>query len=92
VVARTDLVDLRWHPKTFDFLRRTRMPAVRVDVGYLTNPGDAQRLGDPHFRDVLAEAVVVAVQRFYLSPEVDPNTGVLQMSEIREGLAALRRS
>jgi N-acetylmuramoyl-L-alanine amidase len=64
------------------------MPAVRVDVGYLTNPGDAQRLGDPHFRDVLAEAVVVAVQRFYLSPESDAHTGVLRLSELRSALAA----
>ncbi len=37
IVARSDLVDLRWHPKTWDLLRRTRMPAIRLDVGYLTN-------------------------------------------------------
>lgn len=88
VVARTDLVDLRCHAKTWDILRRTRMPAVRVDAGYLTNDGDAARLADPGFRDVLAEALVVAVQRFYLSPEVDPATGVLQVSELRAALRA----
>ncbi len=63
IVARTDLVDLRWHPKTWDLLRYTRMPAVRAEIGYLSNPGDAARLADPIFRDVLAEAIVVAVQR-----------------------------
>lgn len=84
IVARSDLVDLRWHPKTWDLLRRTRMPAVRLDAGYLTNPGDSERLLDPDFRDVLAEAIVVAVQRFYLSPDVDAHTGVLRLSEIRE--------
>ncbi len=84
IIARSDLVDLRWHPKTWDLLRRTRMPAIRLDAGYLTNPGDNQRLGDPGFRDMLAEAIVVAVQRFYLSPDVDAHTGVLQVSEIRE--------
>ncbi|MFL6173006.1 MAG: N-acetylmuramoyl-L-alanine amidase [Marmoricola sp.] len=88
IVARTDLVDLRCHAKAWDFLRRTRMPAVQVDAGYLSNPGDARRLADPGFRDVLAEAVVVAVQRFYLSPEADPNTGVLRLSELRSALAA----
>ena len=84
IVARSDLVDLRSHPKTWDLLRHTRMPAIRLDAGYLTNLGDAQRLGDPAFRDVLAEAIVVSVQRFYLSPEVDAHTGVLQVSELRE--------
>ena len=88
IVARTDLVDLRCHAKAWEFLRRTRMPAVQLDAGYLSNPGDARRLADPGFRDVLAEAVVVAVQRFYLSPDVDATTGVLRLSELREALAS----
>jgi N-acetylmuramoyl-L-alanine amidase len=83
IVARTDLGDLRSHAKTWDILRRTKMPAVRVDAGYLTNPGDAARLSDPSFRDVIAEAVVVAVQRVYLDPDSDAKTGVLQFSELR---------
>ncbi len=84
IVARSDLVDLRSHPKTWDILRHTRMPAVRLDAGYLTNVGDNSRLRDPDFRDVLAEAIVVSVQRFYLSPDVDAHTGVLRVSEIRD--------
>jgi N-acetylmuramoyl-L-alanine amidase len=84
IVARTDLGDLRSHPKTWDLLRRTRMPAVRIDAGYLTNPGDAARLSDPAFRDVIAEAVVVAVQRVYLDPDHDAQTGVLRLSELRD--------
>jgi N-acetylmuramoyl-L-alanine amidase len=86
IVARTDLSDLRSHAKTWDMLRRTRMPAVRLDVGYLTNPGDAARLSDPTFRDVIAEAVVVAVQRMYLDPESDTKTGVLRLSELRAAI------
>lgn len=86
IVARTDLSDLRSHAKTWDMLRRTRMPAVRIDAGYLTNPGDAARLSDPHFRDVIAEAVVVAVQRVYLDPDHDAQTGLLRFSELREAL------
>jgi N-acetylmuramoyl-L-alanine amidase len=86
IVARTDLADLRSHAKTWDLLRRTRMPAVRIDVGYLTNPGDSARLADPAFRDVVAEAVVVAVQRVYLAPDADAKTGVLRLSELREAV------
>jgi N-acetylmuramoyl-L-alanine amidase len=81
ICARTDLVDCRVHPKTWDVLRRTRMPAVRVEVGYLSNPGDAARLGDPAFRDALAEAIGAAVQRLYLAPEDDAVTGVLRIPE-----------
>jgi N-acetylmuramoyl-L-alanine amidase len=88
IVARTDLVDLRCHAKAWEFLRHTRMPAVQLDAGYLSNPGDASRLADPGFRDVLAEAVVVAVQRFYLSPEADARTGVLRLSELRSAIHA----
>lgn len=92
IVARTDLTDLRTHPKTWDLLRLTRMPAVCIDVGYLTNDKDAARLADPAFRDVLAEAVVVAVQRVYLAPEADAKTGVLRFSELREGVRRMRES
>jgi N-acetylmuramoyl-L-alanine amidase len=66
IAARTDLLDCRTHPVTWELLRRTRMPAVRIDLGYLTNAGDAARLASEQFRDELAEALVVAVQRLYL--------------------------
>jgi N-acetylmuramoyl-L-alanine amidase len=83
VCARTDLADLRSHPKTWDLLRRTRMPAVRIELGYLTNPSDAARLSDPAFRDVLAEAIVAAVQRLYLPPDEDADTGILRIPGLR---------
>lgn len=83
IVARTGLADLRSHARTWDLLRRTRMPAVRIEAGYLTNAGDADRLRDPDFRDLVAEAVVVAVQRVYLDPDHDAQTGVLRFSELR---------
>ncbi|RJK94157.1 N-acetylmuramoyl-L-alanine amidase [Vallicoccus soli] len=82
IVARTDLVDGRTHGKTWDLLRRTRMPAVRIELGYLTNAGDAARLADPGFRDVVAEAVVVAVGRLYLPPDDDAPTGTLRLPEL----------
>jgi N-acetylmuramoyl-L-alanine amidase len=79
IVARTDLRDCRTHGKTWDLLRRTRMPAVRIDVGYVTNPDDARRLASPHFRDAVAEAIAVAVQRLYLPPDLDAPTGALRL-------------
>jgi len=81
MVARTDLLDCRTHPRTFDVLRMTPMPAVRVDVGYLTNVGDAARLADPGFRDLVAEALVVAIQRLYLDEE-EAVTGSLNLGDV----------
>jgi N-acetylmuramoyl-L-alanine amidase len=65
IVTRTDLLDCRIHAKTWDLLRATRMPAVRIEIGYLSHPGDAARLADPVFRDTVAEAVVTAVSDLY---------------------------
>jgi N-acetylmuramoyl-L-alanine amidase len=79
IVARTDFLDCRTHAKTWDILRRTRMPAVRLDLGYVTNADDAERLSTSDVRDRLAEAVVVAVQRLYLPPDDDADTGVMQL-------------
>jgi N-acetylmuramoyl-L-alanine amidase len=70
ILAGTDLLDCRSHRKSWELLRTTRMPAVRIEFGYLTNPGDAARLAAPEFRDVLAEAVVVAIQRLYAPTEL----------------------
>jgi N-acetylmuramoyl-L-alanine amidase len=82
VVARTDLVDCRVHAKTWALLRLTQMPAVRLELGHLTNAGDAARLADPAFRDLVAEAVLVAVQRLYLPADQDPPTGVLRLPDL----------
>ena len=82
VVARTDLLDCRVHAKTWELLRLTRMPAVRLELGYLTSPRDAARLRDPAFIDTVAEALLVAVQRLYLPPDLDPPTGVLRLADL----------
>lgn len=75
IVSRTDLVDCRTHPKTWDLLRQTRMPAVRVEIGYLTNESDATRLADATFRNAVAEAVAVAVVRYFAPTESKDGTG-----------------
>ncbi|MFN8167937.1 MAG: N-acetylmuramoyl-L-alanine amidase [Candidatus Nanopelagicales bacterium] len=65
ICARTDLTDCRTHAKTWDLLRMTRMPAVRIECGYLSSPRDARRLSDPAFRDAVAEGIAAAVVRFF---------------------------
>jgi N-acetylmuramoyl-L-alanine amidase len=65
ICARTDLTDCRTHAKTWDLLRMTRMPAVRIECGYLSSTHDAKRLTDPAFRDAVAEGIAAAVVRFF---------------------------
>jgi N-acetylmuramoyl-L-alanine amidase len=83
IVARTDLLDGRTQFKTWELLRLTRMPAVRVDIGYLTNPGDHARLADPTFRDTVAEAIFVAIERLYLPIDDNPATGQLLLPALQ---------
>lgn len=64
VRARTDLLDCGIHPRTWDMLRLTRMPAVRVELGYLSNDADARRLRSATFQDAVAEGIAVAITRF----------------------------
>jgi len=64
VHSRTDLLDCHTHPRSWDLLRLTRMPAVRVELGYLSNEADARRLASPVFQDVVAEGLAAAVTRF----------------------------
>ena len=83
ICARTDLLNCRTHGKSRDLLKLTTAPTIRIDLGYLSNPQDAKRLGSPAFRDQLAEAMIVAIQRLYLSADDDAKTGTLRISDLR---------
>jgi N-acetylmuramoyl-L-alanine amidase len=89
ICARTDFANCRTHAMTWDLLRLTKAPAVRIDLGYKTNPGDISRMSRPDFRDVIAEALVIAIQRLYLAAEDDAKTGTLRISDLRK--AGIRR-
>ncbi len=88
VVARTGLTDCRTHPRAWVLLQRTLMPTVRIETGYLSHEQDAERLADPVFRDTLAEAIVIALQRMYLGEDDTAATGVLRLGDLRAFLAS----
>jgi len=89
ICARTDFLNCRTHAKTWDSLRLTKAPAVRVDLGYASNESDADRLSRPDFRDTIAESFIIAIQRLYLAAEDDAKTGTLRISDLRS--AGIRR-
>jgi N-acetylmuramoyl-L-alanine amidase len=87
IVVRTGLRDCRIHAKTWELLRLTQMPAVRVDLGYLTSPADRDRLVNPLFREQVVEAILAAVQRMYYPVEADVPTGSIDVRQLRLALS-----
>ena len=89
ICARTDLNNNRTHAKSWDLLRLTKAPTVLIDLGFISNPKDSSRLNDATFRDTIAEGLVIAIQRLYLSAEADAKTGTLRIEDLRR--AGIRR-
>ncbi len=48
----------------FYVLRNTSMPAVLVEVGFVTGREDAPKLSDPRFRDQMAEAIARGILQY----------------------------
>lgn len=71
ISIRTSASNCGAFPKTWEMLRLTRMPTVHLDLGYLSNPEEAQRLADPQTRDQIARGVTAALVRFFAPPPVD---------------------
>jgi len=46
------------------YLRHTRLPAVLVETGYLTNPGERARLLDPAYRERIARGILEGIKAF----------------------------
>jgi N-acetylmuramoyl-L-alanine amidase len=49
----------------FAVLKSPDTPSVLLELGYLSNPRDAARLGDPRYRERLARAIVRAIDRYF---------------------------
>jgi N-acetylmuramoyl-L-alanine amidase len=82
LLTRTSMLDCRTQGRTWELLRLTRMPTVRIEVGYLSHIGDLRRLMDPVFRDVVAEGILVGVKRLYLLGQDDQPTGTFTFSDV----------
>jgi N-acetylmuramoyl-L-alanine amidase len=48
-----------------------------------------ERISRSDFRDVIAEALVIAIQRLYIAAEDDAKTGTLRIADLRK--AGIRR-
>lgn len=66
-VCELGLVDGRTHAKTFAILRETRMPAIHIEPGFISNPEEESKLTDPSFRRALGQAIASAIRAFVWS-------------------------
>ncbi len=59
-----DIVDLGVHPARFHVLVGARMPAVLVELSFISHPIEELRLRDPAYRTLLADAIARAVASY----------------------------
>lgn len=79
LVTRTGFTDCRIHGRAWALLRLTQMPAVRVEIGYLSSARDRARLVDPQYHELIVEAMLAGIQRLYLPPDSDHPTGMMRI-------------
>ena len=82
LAARTGMDNLGVHGRTWDTLKLSGIPSVGLDLGYLSNRSDAERLADPVFRQTVADSIVIGIQRLYLLEEEDQPTGTLALDDV----------
>ena len=46
------------------YMHRTEMPAAAVEVGYLTNPEEREKLLDPAYQDQIAQGILAGIRQF----------------------------
>jgi N-acetylmuramoyl-L-alanine amidase len=56
----------------FRVLKGATMPAVLVELGFISNPEEEKKLQDPAYRDQLLDALVTAIARYRSSIEGQP--------------------
>lgn len=64
VVAATQTPHCRAHLSTTTMLRATRAPAAVLELGYLSHPEEGQRLTEPGYQRVLADALATGLIAF----------------------------
>jgi N-acetylmuramoyl-L-alanine amidase len=58
------LVDRGVRKARFLILRKSEIPAVEVDTGYLTNSAESAQLADPLYRTKMAKAIALGIVRY----------------------------
>ncbi len=67
LVLETGAVDKGVRPANFYVLRNSNIPAVLVEVGFLTNQAEAARLADSAYQQEIAAGIFKGIMRYFLS-------------------------
>jgi N-acetylmuramoyl-L-alanine amidase len=66
LAGATDILPRQPHRSAaFVVLKAPDVPAVLIELGYLSNPGDARQMGTARWRDGVADAIARAVDRHF---------------------------
>ncbi|BCD62113.1 N-acetylmuramoyl-L-alanine amidase [Nitratiruptor sp. YY08-26] len=65
VRSRYKVVDGGVRPGPFWVLVGAQMPAILIEVGYITNPTEAMRLMSPYYQNLIAEGVVAGIESYF---------------------------
>ncbi|MCK8827647.1 N-acetylmuramoyl-L-alanine amidase family protein [Natroniella acetigena] len=65
ILQRTNFTDHGLKAANFAVLRRTNLPAILVEAGFLSNPNDEEMLREPQFRQQVAEGIVAGIKRYF---------------------------
>jgi N-acetylmuramoyl-L-alanine amidase len=68
ICGRTDLDRRELRGRTWDMLRLTQMPTVRIECGNVAHQQDLRRLEDVTFIEALAFAIADSIEQFF-APE-----------------------
>jgi N-acetylmuramoyl-L-alanine amidase len=72
-LAELGLEDAGAQPLAIAILRETRMPAVQVELGVVTDPHEAKRLSGPAFPAEVARSIADGVERFLTAGRPRPS-------------------
>ncbi len=62
MINRIGNVEARYSmPQNYQVLRDSAIPAILVEIGYMSNPVDCKNLQDPLYQDTMAETLVMAI-------------------------------
>lgn len=65
LIYRTKANDKGIQTAGFYVLRNTTMPAVLVEMGFVSNPQEARRLNDPSYRMKLANGIYEGIEEYF---------------------------
>ena len=62
---RFKVIDGGVRPGPFWVLVGAQMPAVLIEVGYITNPTEAKRLSSPYYQELIAKGIAAGVASYF---------------------------